>query len=273
MNKNSKTILVTGAASGIGLAITNFLVEKGDHVIATDFNEKALDLLSNIDSISTFYLDVTNPQSINDAFEKICEKFTTIDGLVNNAGIFVGGPLVEIRTEDLERIFAVNVIGVFNITKAFFPLLYPVKGRIVNIGSESGRFSYPLNGPYSMSKYALEAFSDSLRRELMFLDISVVHLQIGAVKTPLLHQTYTCFAEDNDVENSLFKKQLEQVIKVCEKEIDKGAEPETIAKVVYKALHKRKPKSRYKVKNDKLRRFLEFLPTSVVDTAMKKALK
>ncbi len=273
MSKINKTILVTGAASGIGLAITNFLVEKGDHVIATDINKKALDSLTNINSISTFHLDVTDTKSISDAFEKISEKFPTIDGIVNNSGIFVGGPLVEISTEDLERILAVNVIGVFNITKAFFPLLYPTKGRIVNIGSEAGRFSFPLNGPYSMSKYALEAFSDSLRRELMLLDMPVVHLQIGAVKTPLLHRAYVCYAEENDVDNSLFKKQLEQVIKVCKKEIDKGAEPKAIAKIVYKALHKRKPKSRYKIKNDKMRRLLEFLPTSVVDAAMKKALK
>lgn len=273
MSKLGKTILVTGAASGIGLATTNFLIEKGDHVIATDIDKKALDSLANNASISTFYLDVTDSKSINDAFEKISEKFSTIDGIVNNAGIFVGGPLVEIRTEDLERILAVNVIGVFNVTRAFFPLLYPTKGRIVNIGSESGRFSFPLNGPYSMSKYALEAFSDSLRRELMFLDISVVHLQIGAVKTPLLHQTYAYYTEKNDIENSLFKKQLEQVVKVCENEMKKGAEPKVIAKVVYKALHKRKPKARYRIKNDKTRRFLEFLPTSVVDAAMKKALE
>ncbi len=273
MSKIKKTILVTGAASGIGLAITNFLVEKGDHVIATDINKKGLDSLTNNSSVSTFYLDVTDSKSVNDAFEKISEKFPTIDGIVNNAGIFVGGPLVEIRTEDLERILAVNVIGVFNITRTFFPLLLPTRGRIVNIGSESGRFSYPLNGPYSMSKYALEAFSDSLRRELMFLDISVVHLQIGAVKTPLLQQTYACYAEKSDVENSLFKKQLERVLKVCENEIGKGTEPKTVAKAVYKALYTRKPKARYRIKNDKLRRFLEFLPTSLVDAAMKKALK
>jgi len=273
MHNKSKTVLVTGAASGIGLAITNFLVEKGDHVIATDINEKALQILNSNDSITTYKMDVTNTESVATAFEQISEKFTAVDGLVNNAGMFVGGPLVELSTEDIEKIISVNVIGVFNVTKAFFPLLYHTKGRIVNIGSETGRISFPLNGPYSMTKFALEAFSDSLRRELMFLDMPVVHLQVGAVKTELLARTYACYAEDIDIEKSLFGNLLEQVIKTCEKEKDKGTEPRTIAKVVYKALHKRRPKIRYRVKNDKMRRMLEFLPTSLVDIAMKKVLK
>ena len=165
MRQHNKVILVTGAASGIGLAITNFLVEKGDHVIATDINKEALEPLSHNNSISTFYVDVTDIESVKKAYEKISEKFSAIDGIVNNAGIFVGGPLVELEARAIEKILSVNVLGAFNITKVFFPMLFTTKGRVVNIGSEVGRFAFPLNGPYSMSKFALEAFSDSLRRE------------------------------------------------------------------------------------------------------------
>lgn len=273
MARKSKTILVTGAASGIGLAITNFLASKGDKVIAADINKEALSKLQDKEGITPLFLDVTDTQSIEKALKELETVTDTLDGLVNNAGIFIGGPLVEIKEEDLERIFAINVFGVFKVTKACFPLLYKAKGRIVNIGSETGRFSFPLNGPYSMTKYALESFSDSLRRELMFFDMKVILLQVGAINTPLLYDTYCSYAEDIDHSKTMYKKQLEAVIKTCQKEMKKGAHPEAVAKVVYKTLHKRFPRIRYRVRNNKLRRMLEFFPTFVVDFAMKRVLK
>lgn len=273
MKKECKTVLVTGAASGIGLAITEYLLKKGDRVIATDINKDGLHKIPQSELLTTYFLDVTNLDSINEVYERIKEKFTGLDGLVNNAGLFVGGPLVEIDENKIKKIFSVNVLGVFNVTKNLFPLLFEKKGRIINIGSESRRFAFPLNGPYTMTKYALEAFSDSLRRELLFHDMKVVHLQIGAMKTPLLYQTFCSYAEDIDFENSLFQKQLELVTKVCEKEMKTSADPILVAKAVYKALHKKKTKARYRIKNNKFRRFLEFLPTSIVDHAMKKFLK
>ncbi len=273
MQKKKKTVLVTGAASGIGLAITNYLVSHGDHVIAVDINEKALNALNKSDLITPFIMDVTKLASINNVVKEIQKKFSGLDGLVNNAGIFVGGPLIEVEEKEVEKILAVNVFGTFQVTKALFPLLHEKKGRIVNMGSETGRFAFPLNGPYTMSKFAIEAFSDSLRRELMFLDMKVIHLQLGAVKTPLLADTLSCYTDNFDHENSLFKNQLKTVTKVCEDEVKKGAEPEYVAKLVYKILHKKHPRARYKVKINKLRRFLEFLPTPLVDYAMKLILK
>ncbi|MHA1368065.1 MAG: SDR family NAD(P)-dependent oxidoreductase [Candidatus Heimdallarchaeota archaeon] len=252
MQKKKKAVLVTGAASGIGLAITNYLVSHGDHVIAVDINEKALNALNKSDLITPFVMDITKLASINYVVKEIQKNFSGLDGLVNNAGIF---------------------LGTFQVTKAMFPLLHKNKGRIVNMGSETGRFAFPLNGPYTMSKFAIEAFSDSLRRELMFLDMKVIHLQLGAVKTQLLADTLSCYTDNFDHENSLFKNQLKTVTKVCEDEVQKGTEPEYVAKLVYRILHKKHPRARYKVKINKLRRFLEFLPTPLVDYAMKLILK
>ncbi|MHA1243262.1 MAG: SDR family NAD(P)-dependent oxidoreductase [Candidatus Heimdallarchaeota archaeon] len=273
MQKKKKTVLVTGAASGIGLAITNYLVSHGDHVIAVDINEKALNALNKSDLITPFVMDITKLASINYVVKEIQKNFSGLDGLVNNAGIFVGGPLIEVEEKEVEKILDVNVLGTFQVTKAMFPLLHKNKGRIVNMGSETGRFAFPLNGPYTMSKFAIEAFSDSLRRELMFLDMKVIHLQLGAVKTPLLADTLSCYTDNFDHENSLFKNQLKTVTKVCEDEVQKGTEPEYVAKLVYRILHKKHPRARYKVKINKLRRFLEFLPTPLVDYAMKLILK
>ena len=273
MKQESKLVLVTGAANGIGLAITNFLIEKGDRVIATDIDKEALNKLSNIEGIFPVFMDVTDSKSIRDAVKTIEEAHDGLDGLVNNAGLFYGGPLVEFDEKDMEKIIAVNILGVFKVTKEFFPLLHKKKGRVVNIGSETGRFSFPLNGPYTMTKFALEAFSDSLRREIMFLDMKVVHIQAGAINTPLLDHTTRCYEACLENKQSLFKNLLQIVIKTCKKEMNKGASPRHMAKAVYKGLHKKHPRVRYRVKNNKTRRLLEFLPTVLVDKAMKKVLK
>ncbi len=270
MAKKAKTVLVTGAASGIGLAITEYLAQKGDKVIATDFDKEALAALEGKPNIITYYLDVTDSKSISDVKDKISETAKGLDGLVNNAGMFVGGPLVEMNEKDVEKIIDVNVLGPFRVSKILFPLLLENKGRIINMGSEAGRISFPLNGPYSMSKYALESFSDSLRRELMFLGIKVIHLQVGAVNTGFLERTYRCYAEDIDIEKTLFPNLIKKVIPTCGKELNSSADPENIAKAVYRVLHKKRPKARYKIKNHKGRRLLEFLPTSLIDFAMLK---
>ena len=273
MAKKTKTVLVTGAANGIGLAITEYLAQKGDKGIATDKNKEALADLNGKPNIITFYLDVTDSKSITDVKDKIGETAKGLDGLVNNAGIFVGGPLIEMSEKDVEEIIDVNVLGVFRASKILFPLLLENKGRIINVGSEAGRISFPVNGPYSMSKYALEAFSDSLRRELMFLGIKVIHLQVGAVNTAMLESTYRCYTEDIDIEKTLLPNLVEKVIPTCKKEFDRCAEPEDIAKVVYRILHRKRPKARYKIRNNKGRRLMEFLPSSLIDFALLKMFK
>ncbi|HUT82261.1 MAG TPA: SDR family NAD(P)-dependent oxidoreductase [Candidatus Bathyarchaeia archaeon] len=273
MSNNQKYVLVTGAASGIGFTITEYLSAKGDYVIATDVNKEALSKLNGKNNISTIYLDVTHKESIQKAAQEIIKLTDGLDGLVNNAGLFVGGSLVEIAEEKVEKIFSVNVTGVQKVTKGLFPLLLKKKGRIVNIGSEAGRLAFPMNGPYSMTKFALEAFSDSLRRELMFLDMKVVHLQVGAMDTPLLDITYSSYTNDTDQEKTLFKNLLKTVVTTCEGEKTRCAKPIEVAKVVYKALHKKRPKIRYRVKNNRGRRMLEFLPTRLFDNSMRKYLK
>ncbi|MHA1170945.1 MAG: SDR family oxidoreductase, partial [Candidatus Heimdallarchaeota archaeon] len=104
MAKKAKTVLITGAASGIGLALTEYLAQKGDKVIATDFNKEALAALNSKPNIITYYIDVTDSKSISEVKEKISETAQGLDGLVNNAGMFVGGPLVEMSEKDVETI-------------------------------------------------------------------------------------------------------------------------------------------------------------------------
>jgi short-subunit dehydrogenase len=272
MAKSRKFVLVTGAANGIGLAITEYLAKKGDFVIASDIDEENLNRLKGRENIATVYLDVRNSESISKAVEEIRKITDGLDVLINNAGVFVGGPLLEVSEQDLAEILKVNVIGVHKVTKLVFPLLKK-NSRIINIGSETGRIAFPMNGPYSMSKFALEAFSDSLRRELMFLDMKVILFQVGAMNTSMLDRTYCCYAEEIDIEKTLFPKLVSSVISACEKEQRKSGDPSLVGKKVYKVIHKRRPKARYKIRNSKLRRMVEFLPDSLIDSAIKNMFK
>jgi len=162
MKGKSKIVLVTGAAHGIGQAITEYLSQKGDFVIATDYDSEGLVKYNSNDKIHAIEMNVTNRESIQKAISEVEKRVKGIDCLVNNAGLFIGGPLVEVDFKDFQRLFDVNVLGYLRVTQSFYPLLKANKGRVVNMSSEVGRIAFPFNGPYSMSKYAIEAFSDSL---------------------------------------------------------------------------------------------------------------
>jgi len=266
MKNSSKIVLVTGAAHGIGKAITEYLVNKGDTVIATDYVEAVLTTFDSNKKIHPIVMDVTDPKSIEEAVKIVNGITKGVDCLVNNAGLFFGGPLVEVELADFEKIFDVNVLGFIRVTKAFFPLLKARKGRVVNMSSEVGRIAFPFNGPYSMTKYSVEAFTDSLRREFMFLDMKVIAIQPGAIDTSLPEKTVESYRKY--LKDSEFETQMSRVWKVLGKE--KYADPKFVAKKAFKAIHKRKPRRRYRVKNNKQRRLLEFIPESWADYFIKK---
>ncbi|UJG39923.1 MAG: SDR family oxidoreductase [Candidatus Heimdallarchaeum aukensis] len=270
MAKKSKFVLVTGASAGIGLAITKFLAEKGDYVIATDKSKLSDEILEQYSNIDFFKMDLSNHDSILITKELVEEQYQGIDALVNNAGIFVGGSLIEMDMELINRIFEVNVFGTIFVTKTFFSLIHKRKGRIINISSEAGRFTPPFSGPYSMTKYAIESFSDALRRELMFVGVKVSTIQPGAVKTNLLDKTPNYYAES---ESSLFSRQIKRIHELSSAEWKRATDPYTIAKLVYKVMHTKNPKPRYKIKNNRGRRVLEYLPDRLVDRMIKIILR
>ncbi|MCE7742829.1 MAG: SDR family NAD(P)-dependent oxidoreductase [Candidatus Heimdallarchaeota archaeon] len=266
MKNSSKVVLVTGAAHGIGQAITEYLASKGDIVIASDCDEEGLAKFDCDQKIHTVVMDVTDPKNIEEAVEVVKGITEGVDCLVNNAGLFIGGPLVEVELVDFEKIFDVNVLGYVRVTKAFFPLLKARKGRVVNMSSEVGRIAFPFNGPYSMTKYSVEAFTDSLRREFMFLDMKVIAIQPGAIDTSLPEKTVESYQKY--LKDSEFETEMSRVWKVLGKE--RYADPKYVAKKVFKAIHKRNPRRRYRVKNNKQRKLLEFFPESWADYFIKK---
>jgi len=264
---NKKSVLVTGAASGIGRCIVEYLRWKGDHVFACDVNEQGLVDLGRLENITTIKMDVTKLDDISNAVKIIRNTGTHLTGLVNNAGIGLGGPLAELPDEYLYRQFEVNVFGVFKVTKAFFPLLLENRGRIVIMGSISGFFTAPFIGPYSMSKRAMEGYADALRRELDPLGIKVSIVEPGDVKTPIWEKADTLMREIGPRFSSLFHDRAIRIVEMgIKKAREKGLEPEDIAQKVYRALHEEHPKARYPINSNPLMFLMvKYLPDSVID--------
>ena len=182
-------VVITGASTGIGAACALHLDALGLRVFAGIRNAADGEALHAQASsrLVPVHIDVTDSASIAAAVDTIQSLVgdAGLGGLVNNAGIAVGGPLEMLPLDELRRQFEVNVIGQLAVTQAFLPLLRKARGRIVNIGSIAGRVPLPLIGPYSMSKFALNAMTKSLRLEVDAWGIKVAIVEPGAIATPI----------------------------------------------------------------------------------------
>ena len=161
-----KAVLVTGASSGSGRVIAETLAERGYFVYAGARKQADMDELNAIDNIQAVRLDVTVQSEIDAAVEKVKSEGRGLYGLVNNAGVGDLGPLIEMPESQFKFIFDVNVFGPYRVTKAFAPLIIESEGRITTIGSRAGILTRTFFGPYSMSKDAMEAFTDALAFEM-----------------------------------------------------------------------------------------------------------
>lgn len=178
-----RPILITGASSGIGNALAHHLVSRGHRVYATARRESDLAALGEIENVRPIRLDVRNAQDVHDARRRVESDGLGLYGLVNNAGI---GPLGLFSTwtdEELRDLFEGNVFGVHRMTNAFLDLLLQAKGRIVNIGSQGGMITKKHYGPYTMTKFALEAYTEALDAELAPYGVRVSIVQPGGIVT------------------------------------------------------------------------------------------
>ena len=151
--------------------------------------DRDLSELGRLTNVVPVRLDVTQTASVDAAVAQVQALTDTLEALVNNAGAVVAGPLMDLAPEALRDQMEVNLVGVHRVTRAFFPLLLAAKGHIVNISSSGGRVAMPFMGPYVASKFALEAFSDALRRELQPCGMKVSVIQPGAIRTPIWDKT------------------------------------------------------------------------------------
>ena len=193
----NKTMLITGASSGIGKATSLYFAQQGWNVIATMRNpEKEKDLI-NEPNILVTRLEVTEPASIQTAIQQGIEKFGRIDVLINNAGYGQQGLFEAVSAEKIQEQFAVNVFGLMHVTRAMLPHFRSNKsGVVLNVSSGAGLLTTPLLSIYSASKYAVEGFTESLAYELESQHIKVKLVEPGYIPTPFNDKTITSFAYD-----------------------------------------------------------------------------
>jgi len=267
-----RTVVITGAAGGLGTASALHLVRGGWDVIAGDLPGDALDALPAHPTIHALPLDVTDTTSVAAFADAIGRRVERLDGVVNFAGVLEVGPMVEMPEALLRRVIEVNVFGTFRVNQALFPLVERGGGRIVNISSETGwQSGGPFNGSYAMSKHAIEAYSDSLRRELMFLGIPVVKIRPGPFRTGMVQSILERFqrAEDHSIR---FGQLLRRTGELAAGEQDRAHDPRLLARVIERALTTPHPRPAYSVRPAPSRVALELLPTRVADRAIRYAL-
>lgn len=265
--------LVTGATSGLGAEIAKTLIKDGWYVFACGRNKQALAEFEKIKNAHPLEVDVTSEESIEKAYQEVCSETNRIDALINFSGVQKMSSLVEGDIKIVEQMVEVNLMGMVRMNKAFFPLVKHCNGRIINCSSECGWMTpQPFNGPYTLSKYAVEAYNDSLRRELMFLDIPVIKIQPGSFKTAMHNSATSSF--DKLINGTvLYRDVLEKMKGMMVFELKMANDPKYLVDAVMKAVNDPNPKQKYRVKNSPLLGLVEILNPYVVDGMYKKVLK
>jgi NAD(P)-dependent dehydrogenase (short-subunit alcohol dehydrogenase family) len=247
----AKAVLITGASTGIGEACALRLDKKGIRVFAGVRNESDGGSLKgrSSDRLTPVLLDVTDPEAIASARGTIKKAVGEdgLSGLVNNAGIFYGGPLEFAPVDELRKLFEVNFLGAIAVTQAFLPLLRASRGRIVNMSSVSGLLAFPFLGPYAASKFALEAISDSWRVELRPWGISVAVVEPGVVDTPIYDKVLATLRRAREAYPPEARELYGPVFGLSEKRERRGIRAERVARAVEHGLFARRPKRRYVV--------------------------
>jgi NAD(P)-dependent dehydrogenase (short-subunit alcohol dehydrogenase family) len=249
--KTQKAVLVTGSSSGLGRAITELLASRGYWVYAGARKDRDLAELDSIRNVQSVRLDVTSQEDIDAAVELITDAGRGLYGLVNNAGVGVIWPLIEIDEDDFDFQMSVNLYGPYRITKAFAPLIIESKGRITNMSSVSGIVAAPLFGVYSMSKHALEAFTDSLAAELSRFDVQVSAIEPGAYTSKIGENWIERMRKrGKSPEGSLFEEDIQGLLDWSTVNADSFGDPIEVAQAAMHALFDEDPKRRYLVVPD-----------------------
>lgn len=276
-----RSVVITGTSTGIGWSAAKVLLDRGFRVFgsvrkAEDAARLQADLGANFVPLT---FDVTDEAAVLAAAATVRGMLNgeRLAGLVNNAGIAVAGPSLEVSLDDYRRQMEINVIGPISVTRAFAPLLGTddslkgSPGRIVMISSVSGVNGSPFVGPYSTSKHALEGFSESLRRELIMFGVDVIVIGPAAVKTPIWTK-----AQETDVSafaSSPYFPALQTMRAMMAGLGSSGLPVEQIGELVYETLTVPRPKVRYAISKEPLQLFMmRILPKRLIDRVIARRL-
>jgi len=243
-----KAVLVTGASSGLGRKMTEAMAAQGYFVYAGARKDEDMAELNAIENVQAVRLDVNKQDEIDAAVKTISEAGRGLHGLVNNAGVVLLRPLIEIDEKDFHFQMEVNIFGVYRITRAFAPLIIESKGRISIIGSIAGTLSSATWGPYAMTKHAMEAYADALADEMRQFDVKVSLIEPGTYKSKIAQNALDRMeARNQSAEDSQFQAAMDESVNwLTAFERDSG-DPAEVAEVVMKALFDDNPRPRYLV--------------------------
>ncbi len=260
----ARSVLVTGASTGIGRATALRLASAGWNVYATVRREDDASSLQTLSrTIEPLLVDVTDDGAIRELAARFENE--ALHGLIDNAGIAVAGPLEYLPIDQFRQQLDVNVIGQLAVLQAVMPALRRTRGRVVFVGSISGRSSLPFTGAYAASKFALEAVADALRVEMRPWGVRVVMVEPGVIATPIW-ETSSRRAESNiakmpEAAVEYYGRLISAVRARAQRSAQNGLPPDAVARVIERALTARRPRTRYVVGNDaRLRLWLERLP-------------
>ena len=218
-------------------------------------------------------MDVVDQDSINEALEEVLKVTDHLNAIINFSGIQKMSSLIEGDINIIKQSLDVNLLGMARVNKTFFPLIKKCNGRIINCSSECGWMTpQPFNGSYTLSKYAVEAYNDSLRRELMFLDIPVIKIQPGSFKTAMHGKTLDSFDRLINSTN-MYREVLEKMKGMMLIELKMANEPQALIEAVMKAVNDPHPRQKYRVKNSPLLGVIEIMDPMTVDRLYKKFLQ
>jgi NAD(P)-dependent dehydrogenase (short-subunit alcohol dehydrogenase family) len=274
------TVVVTGASTGIGEASARQLSRLGFDVVAGVRSEEAAARAREA-GLEPVRLDVTDTASVAAAaaFVEARVGDRGLDGLVNNAGVAVSGPVELVPLDEWRRQLEVNLIGQVAVTQALLPALLRRRGRVVMVSSIGGRVAAPLFGPYSASKFGLEAVSDALRREVAELGVRVVVVEPGAIATPIWDKGITVgdeiVARGDPTARARYSRLIDRVRAAADEMGSRGLPPSAVAEVISEAMTAEKPRTRYLVGREaKLRaRLAQLLPDRALDALVARAMR
>lgn len=276
-SESNELVVVTGASTGIGAATARELARRGFHVLAGVRRDRDGDAVRG-PAIEPVLLDITDPAHIRDLTARVQRDPRPVRALINNAGVGVNVPVEVFEIDAWRRLFEVNLFGHVAVTQALLPALCDNKGRVVNISSVGGRIAMATYGPYAGTKFALEAVSDALRRELAPSGVDVVVVEPGAIRTEMPGRTIdtarALAAAMTLEQNRRYGPLIQAITAQTAAHTGSGLPAEAAAKTIAKAVTARRPRTRYTVGREAaLLTLVRVLPDRAVDRMLAAALR
>ena len=246
-NAHQKAVLVTGSNSGLGLRMTQQLSKNGFFVYAGVLHKDEMKAMNEMHNVTAVQFDVRNQSEIDAAVKFVKAQGRGLYGLINNAGVAVFGPMLELPPEQLQYQMDVNVFGPFRVTQAFAPMIIESKGRIATTGSIAGILSSSMFGAYSMSKHAIEAYTDALSKEMTRFGVSVHVIEPGNYASNIGNAAKKLINDTNYwTDDSQYKQERDGMV-VGLSQVEKGPDPIDVAMAALHIMQSDKPRLRYMV--------------------------